>query len=384
MLTHNLDVSDGLTNGALGEMIDYDISQEGRIQRIYVEFYDNKVGKEWRKKYPSLLKRFPNKKATPINKIEYTFSESKKSYSSSAPAIALQFPLKLAWAITAHKIQGQTVAAPLSLVVDMTKVFEAAQTYVMLSRVQELNQLYIVKSVKREKIYPDAKALAEYEQMKLKALKRKHINNNFILKITSLNIRSLKKHMVDLISEPQIQNSDVVLVQQTCLKKDEPTNVYELTNYNSYFNSYGDGRGIALYFKNNFDHNEHISKQNYQISKVKSPEYDIICVYRSSDSVKSSQINFLIDLRGMISEHKKTLILGDFNCNAFCSKQNFILEELETWNFTQILREPTHIQGGLIDHCYVSKNIPMITVSCNQKSVYYTDHDIIDIRIKET
>ena len=220
--------------------------------------------------------------------------------------------------------------------------------------------------------------------MKLKALKRKHINNNFILKIISLNIRSLKKHMVDLISEPQIQNSDVVLVQQTCLKKDEPTNIYELTNYNSYFNSYGDGRGIALYFKNNFDHDEHISKQNYQISKVKSPEYDIICVYRSSDSVKSSQINFLIDLRGMISEQKKTLILGDFNCNAFCSKQNFILEELETWNFTQILREPTHIQGGLIDHCYVSKNIPMITVSCNQKSVYYTDHDIIDLRIKET
>ena len=281
----------------------------------------------------------------------------KKSYSSSAPAIALQFPLKLAWAITAHKIQGQTVAAPLSLVVDMTKVFEAAQTYVMLSRVQELNQLYIVKSVMRGKIYPDVKALAEYEQMKLKALKRKHINNNFILKIISLNIRSLKKHMVDLISEPQIQNSDVVLVQQTCLKKDEPTNIYELTNYNSYFNSYGDGRGIALYFKNNFDHNEHITKQNYQISKVKSPEYDIICVYRSSDSVKSSQINFLIDLRGMISEHKKTFILGDFNCNAFCSKQNFILEELETWNFTQILREPSQ---------HISKGASLIIATCQK------------------
>ena len=31
MLTYNLNTSDGLTNGALGEVVGYDISPEGRI-----------------------------------------------------------------------------------------------------------------------------------------------------------------------------------------------------------------------------------------------------------------------------------------------------------------------------------------------------------------
>ena len=34
MLTYNLDTSDGLTNGALGELTGYDISPEGRIQKL--------------------------------------------------------------------------------------------------------------------------------------------------------------------------------------------------------------------------------------------------------------------------------------------------------------------------------------------------------------
>ena len=52
--------------------------------------------------------------------------------------------------------------------------------------------------------------------------------------------------MVDLISEPQIMQSEVILVQQTCLKKDECINAYKLENYSNNFNSFGDVKGIAL------------------------------------------------------------------------------------------------------------------------------------------
>ena len=59
------------------------------------------------------------------------------------------------------------------------------------------------------------------------------------------------------------------------------------------------------------------------------------------------------------------------------------MRELENWNFNQLVREPTHIQGGLIDHCYMSDNISSSSVSLSQKSVYYTDHDINELIIKK-
>ena len=130
------------------------MSHEGRITKLYVHFFDEKVGRERRKSCSGLKQRFPGKLPTPIDKLEFTFSASKKAYSTSSSATALQFPIKLAWAITAHKIQGQTIPKPHMLIVDMSRVFEAAQSYVMLSRVQELTQLIIIDSVQREKIYP--------------------------------------------------------------------------------------------------------------------------------------------------------------------------------------------------------------------------------------
>ena len=82
--------------------------------------------------------------------------------------------------------------------------------------------------------------------MNSNALNRKHSSTDIDLKLVSINIRSLRKHMVDLISEPQIMQSEVILVQQTCLKKDECINAYGLEHYLNHFNTFGDGKGIAL------------------------------------------------------------------------------------------------------------------------------------------
>ena len=157
----------------------------------------------------------------------------------------------------------------------------------------------------------------------------------------------------------------------------------KLDNHLNHFNSVGDGKGIALYYKDNYVHVSDICTENYQISKLQSDKYDILCVYRSSNSIKAKQIDFLSDLRRLIFRGRKTFILGDYNFNALCPKQNYILRELENWNFIQLVREPTHIQGGLIDHCYMSDNISSSSVILSQKSVYYNDHDINELIIKE-
>ena len=48
---------------------------------------------------------------------------------------------------------------------DINSCFEEAQGYVMLSRVQELKQVYILDKFDSKRLYPSQKALREVERM---------------------------------------------------------------------------------------------------------------------------------------------------------------------------------------------------------------------------
>jgi len=69
-----------------------------------------------------------------------------------------QMPLKLAWALTIHKSQGQTIHAPVC--VDFGhRVWSGGQTYVALSRVRRLEQIYLRRAVRQEDILVERRAM---------------------------------------------------------------------------------------------------------------------------------------------------------------------------------------------------------------------------------
>jgi hypothetical protein len=78
---------------------------------------------------------------------------------------------------------------------------EAAQGYVMLSRIQALSQLIILVAVCANKLYASDPAKQELERMTALAL----INNTSWKSIVSFNIRSLTSHFDDLISTPKLK-----------------------------------------------------------------------------------------------------------------------------------------------------------------------------------
>ena len=145
ILTYNVDICDSLANGSKGTVIGFIKNSQGKVRYVLVQFHDIEAGKERRKCFASIQNDYPENLPTPIEKLDFSYSLSKKSYSNSATAKVIQFPLSLGHAISGHKSQGATIKKPRALVTDLRKVWPSAKAlaYVICSRVESIDQLFI-------------------------------------------------------------------------------------------------------------------------------------------------------------------------------------------------------------------------------------------------
>ena len=369
MLTHNIDTCDSLTNGTFGEVIGLELDENNCVNRVIVCFDNELSGKERRKNCVQLQQQYFPRLATPVDRIEFHYSLSRKPTSTAANAVAVQFPLRLAFAATAHKIQGSTIKKPNYLVVDLRSVMEAAQAYVMLSRIQALSQLFILEDVCVKKIFASRVALEELDNMNVLA-----INNQASRKtVFSCNIRSIKCHYRDLLSTPLIRTTDVICLQETWLNND--SEVYQISDFAPNFNNAGRGKGIATYYRKNFTLSSTVKQNLYQMTKVSSEYFDVVNVYRSDGASSNALIR---DLSRIIDQSKSTLIVGDFNICYLSQRGHPVIKFLEEKGFCQLVKSPTHVDGRLIDHVYqFTPNQATRKMKVDQQSPYYTDHDII-------
>jgi len=131
MLLINLDLENGLVNGSRGVITDFieDIPKVRFLngQEVIVDYF------EWKIEEDDILL-----------------------------ATITQIPLKVAYAISAHKAQGMTLDCA---EIDLSNVFTYGQTYVALSRVRNLNGLYL-KNYNKSKIKSHPKAVKFYKNLK--------------------------------------------------------------------------------------------------------------------------------------------------------------------------------------------------------------------------
>ena len=383
MLTYNIDTCDGLTNGARGELMGVILDTKRNILKLVIKFERESNGKERRSKCPEIQRKYPG--GTPIEKVNFSFSISKSKKSMINTAMVIQFPIKLAFACTAHKIQGSTISKPQKAIINVSDSFGAAMVYVMLSRVCALSQIYILDKFDKSKMYPNMKALDELERLdKISQNKNPsdwEKDDKTALKISSLNCRSLNKHYRDIVADAQLLKSDIILLQETWLEDHTQIEDLEIPNFNLQLNSCGRGKGVATYYKGDlFKHFKDIKEDNMQLSKFTSGDLDVISIYHSHHGnfgILNQKIEDLID------KDKPQLVAGDFNFCHMSSSSNPTRRYLSENNFEQLIKEPTHIEGNILDQAHLRDIGGNLNCTVQLHSKYFTDHKGLAIIVKK-
>ena len=197
----------------------------------------------------------------------------------------------------------------------------------MLSRVEDLEQVYILSSLNEEKLRPSAKALAELQEMNKRSINENPIpwkqRKENTIKIASLNCMNLKNNFKDIVCDNTLMQSTMIAFSETWL---EEGNSPSLEGYSAHFNSVGPGKGLAIYFKEDiFTHIMDVNKEKMQLTKLKSSKIDVIIVYRSDQGNTAELIEHLIEL---ITPENNTIICGDFNICYLATRKNRVTKYL--------------------------------------------------------
>ena len=387
MLIHNIDVSDLLSNGTIGTVMGIEESKNGIISAVIVRFDNPAVGKEARQRNPMMTRKYPD--GVVIKKMEKEYGLPKHAGPISSTARCIQYPLTLSWAVTVHKFQGQTVRSPEKAVIDAKGVSKSdpAQAYVMLSRVQELEQLFVLDKFPEDAIRVSSEAMAEIERlisvsMNKNPTKWESKEQDGITKVCFLNCRSIVDKFHNIENDRSLLKSDIIVLTETWLEENDRKDDYQLPGYRSNFNSSGRGRGIASYFKDEFKHVVNIKKEGFSLTKLESEKLDIIGIYRSQNGNVVDIINVLAD---MMDIGRTTVIGGDVNICALTQKNNYVTASLKEMGFKQIVTNATHVSGGAIDHVYINQGtLAKFNWSLEYMPKYYSDHDGLGLTMWES
>lgn len=215
-------LSDGIVNGAIGtvKLIHKNMQQYNLPQYIAIKFDNNKVGIQHQRQQPILPKMQPN----------WVLLEPHKSQAiqrRTKTHIRYQYPLKLSFASTIHKVQGATLPA---VCVDLKHVQSPGQAYVALSQAQTLKNLYIANYNKKTiftnpRINPALQAMPQIPQTTLTPLKTFNTSepqHKYFI-IAHLNIQSFFKHHKDLQVQQDLLYASILVLSETWLDQQTPT-----------------------------------------------------------------------------------------------------------------------------------------------------------------
>ena len=376
-LLKNINIVDGLVNGVTGEILDFayrTIDGKKKIQAVIVKFDDPEIGKETRKEHENFHRKVTNENGVPIffQQITHQAERKKGGKKAGKNLYFKQIPLALAFASTAHKLQGRTIKNQ-EIVVHGHNKIDYGAGYVMLSRCKNIEQVFLDKSFLPEKhLKVHEPSLEEAKKIDNRCIAAKLKEQKFDL--FYVNMRS-KNNITDIQHDPFVEQSSVVCLAQTCLKTGESFE-WRKDRHSSYASS-GDGKGVYCVTNNNLQETEFgpkITTDEFQIVNFKMKgKYQIFILYISPKVNSQVFQDISMTLDEMIVPGLEPVIIGDFNFDSKIT--NPLSKYLKTQlGLKQIINEPTFALGkNIIDHVYIRPAIEE-NISVKYRFNYYTDH----------
>ena len=383
MLTTNVCVSDGLANGARGEVVHVVTNSSNKVTHILVKFDCSEVGTKAKQSSP-FQRMFPE--AVPLVRHEAIFLARGRRGSEITRS---QFPLTLAWATTIHKVQGLTLD---EIVVDMKGGrFSPGQAYVALSRVKTLTGLHILNF--------NSKAIKASDGVKQEM---QRLNENLLspipvhtcpplsdtqVSIALLNVRSIVPKAPDICQDTSLKSAAIVCFTETWLTEQQtsPTLFDGHTVLRGDRLSGANKGGVMLSVHQSI---VPISVTNYTLSGIlieatlatlllpNHKQLQVTVVYRSPRVSNNVLVEVMSDILGqMAASDLPSIVLGDFNDDLLTTANSPLTHLMFRHGYSQLVHSPTTDNGTLIDHVYY--NGPLSNAQVHVIDTYYSDHDTV-------
>ncbi|MES9882338.1 MAG: AAA family ATPase [Sedimenticola sp.] len=386
----NINVPDGLTNGANGTVKLLQISHTSRQAAgvVWIQFEDPMVGRNTRSENKNFYRNHIDQTWTPIIPISRQFRVGRNK---QGEVLRTQFPLRPCAAKTIHRAQGETLQR---IVVDFSvtnqkirKPFFQHAHYVGLSRVTSLDGLHIVQ-LNTEKICINSDVATEMQRLRTTAAYQVTFNpiynlddTNFI--ITYNNARSFHKHFQDCYSDQNLRAADIMIFSESRLTAADNDQDYQIPDFaifrndQTQFDNTRPPHGTVTYSQHQYEHNYPIvsNTNGVEITLIKTTTLPNLCIMAVYKPPHTSRKNLEMAIQSILSTMTDdVIILGDFNIDL---QKQAALKLPGT--FRQYIKCPTTNSNTSIDHIYT--NIDPRIIDSGTIEAYWSDHCVIWIAV---
>ncbi|CAF3370960.1 unnamed protein product [Rotaria sp. Silwood1] len=316
VIEENANRDDGIVKGAFGNVVEivFDSNKKDFVDHIRIKFDNPDCGRQHQK----ICEICRKEKTVCIQRYNNPWDEDGQRKNTE------QFPIRLGWASTIHKVQGLTVK---SVVIDLKKFNQTGQGYVAFTRPPKGEEVYLTQ-FKDEAFFCDERIEESTSKMRKMSYQYAQMEDASLFRIGFHNVEGLEAHYDHIKNHHWYKSCHIICINETWLKS--CTCQSELENFtlitqnrsDSYSNSNFSERdrgGVGIFIHNN----TYFEKLNLPLCDIESLTIKtnilnkvcfVTTVYKPPHlNSKQFITNFDHQVALINDEKSQHIIVGDFN-----------------------------------------------------------------------